>query len=93
MCIRDSSRTQDEPPLWGIPTISREPYAGSAIVYWDTGVAAPPVGNTPPREGQDPHEAVRADPTARDQKSRFLRSDGVVVDVCGGNPCIAAPVD
>ena len=66
---------------------------GSAIVYWDTGVAAPPVGNVPPRDGQDPHEAVRADAIARDQKARFLRSNGVVVDVCAGAPCTAAPVD
>ncbi len=86
-------RSPDEPPLWGIPTIGREQYGGSAIVYWDTGVAAPPVGNVPPREGQDPHEAVRADATARDQKARFLRSNGVVVDVCAAAPCIAAPVD
>ena len=33
------------PPLWGIPAIGRDPYGGSAIVYWDSGVAAPPVGN------------------------------------------------
>jgi hypothetical protein len=88
-----AGRTPDEPPLWGIPTIGREPYRGSAIVYWDTGVATPPVGNTPPREGQDPHEAVRADATARDQKARFLRADGELVDVCAGSPCTAAPVD
>ena len=85
-------RSPDDPPLWGIPAIGREPYGGSAIVYWDSGVAAPPVGNLPPRDGQDPHEAVRADAVARDQKARFLRSNGVVVDVCDGAPCTAAPV-
>jgi hypothetical protein len=37
----------------------------------------------------DPHECPRRQPEARLQKSEFLRSDGAVVDVCGGGPCLA----
>ena len=51
-----------------------------------------PVTNTPPRPpeyGGDPHSHPRSDPQARVQKSRFLRIDGRVVDVCGGGPCYA----
>jgi len=37
----------------------------------------------------DPHECPRRQPSAREQKSQFLRSGGAVVDVCGGGPCFA----
>jgi hypothetical protein len=57
-------------------------------VIWDTGIPAPPITNTPPREGTDPHGAPRASPAARLQKSEFLRSGGDVIDVCGGAPCV-----
>jgi hypothetical protein len=32
--------------------------------------------------------APRNSPLARTQKSEFLRTDGAVVDVCGGAPCV-----
>ena len=76
------------------------PFEGSAIVFWDTGplrteggaevgTNPPPVENLPNRSGDDPHENPRAMPTARVQKSEFLRIGGRVVDVCGGGPCYA----
>jgi len=41
------------------------------------------------RFGQDPHECPRRQPAARLQKSEFLRPDGAVIDVCGGEACQA----
>ncbi len=70
---------------------------GSALVFWDIGpkradgkgTPPPPASNKPPREGQDPHESPRRTPTAREQKSAFLRAEGGrVIDVCRG-PCFA----
>ncbi|HET8821305.1 MAG TPA: hypothetical protein VFM57_07135 [Thermoleophilaceae bacterium] len=85
-----------------IPSIESFPFNGSAIVMWDTGPTrtvgtetkgtdAPPAGNTPNRSGDDPHENPRATPSARVQKSEFLKVGGQVVDVCGGAPCHAVP--
>jgi hypothetical protein len=85
---------------WGIPEISSFPFDGSAIVMWDSGpirqvdgrtrgTAIPPATNTPPREGDDPHEYPRREVAARVQKSEFLRVGGRVVDVCGALPCFS----
>jgi hypothetical protein len=81
-------RHTDVNPYFGIPHITAFPFDGSALVVWDTGIPAPPTTNTPPREGKDPHGAPRNSPLARTQKSEFLRTDGAVVDVCGGAPCV-----
>jgi hypothetical protein len=85
-----------------IPSIGSFPFTGSAIVMWDTGpprmagndeqgTNAPPAGNVPNRSSDDPHDNVRGTPSARVQKSEFLRVGGRVVDVCGGRPCHAVP--
>jgi len=37
----------------------------------------------------DPHECPRRQPSARLQKSEFLKNGGMVIDVCGGAPCLA----
>ena len=81
-------RHTDVNPYFGIPHLDAFPFAGSAMVLWDTGIPAPPITNTPPREGQDPHGAPRASPLARRQKSEFLRVGGSVIDVCDGAPCV-----
>jgi hypothetical protein len=56
-----------------------------------SGVAPPPVTNTPPRPelgyGADPHEYPRSTAASRQQKDAFFRSNGAVVDTCGGKPC------
>jgi len=76
-------------PYWGIPAMTY-PWPGSAIVIWDTGrTPASPITNTPPSVGQDPHEFPRRQPSARLQKSEFLRTNGAVIDVCSGAPCLA----
>ncbi|MER5424523.1 hypothetical protein [Streptosporangium roseum] len=90
-----AGRGPDLVPYWGLRSMPRRPYAGSALVVWDSGAPAPPVTNTPPlgpQYGRDPHEDPRHDRAARVQKAHFLR-DGLVVDVCGDAPCVAGPVE
>ncbi len=98
---QDAGRSFDRIPQFGIPTIRRFPFDGSALVVWDTGplrsdgaggtLGTPPapITNTPPREGNDPHSAPRSDINARIQKSEFLKIDGRVINVCGFRPCYA----
>ena len=94
-------------PYYGIPAIPAYPFDGSAVVIWDSGNPAPPIGNMQPPtigpadpewpdlfacamdHGSDPHECPRRQPEARTQKSEFLKSGGMVVDVCTGTPCLA----
>jgi hypothetical protein len=99
----DPGRDTDTPPIYGVDPIPSYPYAGSAIVMWDTGplrggecdsedavgTPPPPTGNVPPRCGEDPHEFPRREPSARLQKSEFLKIGGGVIDVCGSRPCYA----
>lgn len=82
----------DNEAYFGIAPLPAGPWDGSAIIVWDSGTPTPPTGIEPPREptyGRDPHETPRCMPDARVQKSEFLRSDGAVIDVCGGGPCLA----
>jgi hypothetical protein len=84
------ARSQDVNLFSGVPAILSYPFDGSAIVIWDSGpgrVPPPPLTNTPPTIGPDPHGDVRATVAARTQKSAFLDVNGSVVDVCGGQPC------
>jgi hypothetical protein len=37
-------------PYYGIPQIAAYPFDGSAVVIWDSGNPAPPIGNLPPPE-------------------------------------------
>ena len=95
----DPGRSPFSNPWWGLKTLSL-PSTGSGVVWWDTGpirtvgtevegTAAPPLTNTPPREGEDPHSAPRSEVSARVQKSEFLKVGGRIVDVCAGKPCYA----
>jgi hypothetical protein len=85
------ARAQDVNLFYGVPAIPSYPFDGSAIVVWDDGpgrVPPPPLTNTPPTTGPDPHGSPRATVAARAQKSAFLdNANGGVVDVCGGQPC------
>lgn len=86
----DAGRWPGRRPGQYIRAIPRFPWAGSALVYWDSGPGRtdpPPLANVPPPHGQDPHEDPRSTRAARVQKSDFLRPDGRVVDVCSGRPC------
>jgi hypothetical protein len=82
-------RHSDVDPYFGIDPVPSFPYAGSAIVIWDSGTPTPPIENVAPRAGLDPHERPRATPAAQLQKSEFLRPNGAVVEVCGSAPCLA----
>jgi hypothetical protein len=82
-------RHSDVNPYFGIPAIPGFPFNGSALVVWDNGTPTPPTTNTPNNGGADPHSKPRSTPAARQQKSEFLKSNGAVVDVCGGAPCLA----
>jgi hypothetical protein len=84
-------RSPARQPMWGIEGIDSYPYDGSALVVWDSGAPAPPVGNIAPSEGKNPHDDPRSSPQAREQKSQFLKRNGRVVDVCDRQPCSAAP--
>ncbi|MGZ4691085.1 MAG: hypothetical protein ACXVJW_05550 [Acidimicrobiia bacterium] len=87
-------RSPDVVPFWGIEAVPTLPWSGSAMVIWDSGNPAPPLGNTAPTEpafGQDPHENPRRTPAAQLQKSEFLEPNGVLVDTCSGAPCLAPP--
>jgi hypothetical protein len=82
-------RSPDKVPYWGIPTFGAS-YDGSAMIVWDSGSPVPPLTNTPPTTGRDPHSDPRGNADARRQKATFLTT-GTVVDVCAGGPCVITP--
>jgi hypothetical protein len=82
-------RHSDVDPYFLIPTIPSYPFDGSALIIWDSGAATPPITNTAPNVGDDPHSDPRSAVAARIQKSEFLKTGGAVVDVCSGLPCVA----
>jgi hypothetical protein len=90
--------------VWGVPRIAAYPFAGSAIVYWDSGplrtnptpppaligTDPPPIENLPNRSGVDPHGHPRIAPAEMQMVSDFLRPDDLsaINDTCLG-PCFA----
>jgi hypothetical protein len=94
-------RWPDTDVLWGVPSIRRYPYTGSAIYYWDAGpvrpdplnpeavigTEPPPYENVPNRSGQDPHGAPRATPAEQQLVSDFFAGAILQRDDCGGGPC------
>lgn len=77
-------------PQWNLPAVGEFPFAGSALVVWDSGTPTPPPGNVPPTEGHDPHGDTGNTPAARAQAIHFLAT-GEIIDVCAGAPCTAIP--
>ena len=84
-----AGRNPDVQPYYAIPAIPSDPFDGSALVVWDSGAATPPITNTAPSVGPDPHSDPRNSMLGRQQKSDFLQIGGSVVDVCSGAPCVA----
>ena len=82
-------RVAESDPAWLLTPIASYPHRGSAYFLWDTGSPSSPVGNTPPRDGHDPHDDTPNIPEVRALKSQFWRPDGAVEDVCGGLACTA----
>jgi hypothetical protein len=86
------------PPVSGAEDATYR-FDGSALIVWDFGNKQAPNANVPPSGGNpelqpcpagrggDPHECPRRDPRAKLQKSEFLKPDGAVLDVCGGDYC------
>ena len=84
--------------LQGDPTYR---FDGSAMIVWDSGnkqstqANFPPTGGNPELQpcaagrGGDPHECPRRQPASRIQKSEFLKTGGSILDVCGGDVCLA----
>jgi hypothetical protein len=85
-----SGRSPEVAPFYGIPPIPTNPFAGSSLVMWDSGSPPPPLTNTPPTAGADPHGVPRAQAQVRLQDAVFLLK-GIFVDVCGGGPCEIPP--
>lgn len=82
-------RHSDVNPYYGIPAIPSDPFTGSALIVWDSGTATPPITNTAPGPGTDPHSAPRNSVIGRQQKSDFLQAvGGQITDVCLGVPCV-----
>jgi hypothetical protein len=88
-----TNRARDRNMFYGLPTIRRFPFSGSAVEIWDSGpgrVQPPPLANIPPQTSPtniDPHPDVRNTPLARQQKSQFLTPNGAVFNVCASQPC------
>ena len=76
----------------GVGHSTRSPSTRSTARPWSCGTAARTFLRSPtPRRatGFDPHEDPRADPDVQQQKSDFLKPNGVVTDVCGPQACTA----
>jgi hypothetical protein len=80
-------RSTDVEPFALIDPVPTLPWDGNALVVWDFGTPAPPVGPTPPRAGDDPHDNLTEVPQALVLLLAFIQPDGEVVDVCAGAPC------
>jgi hypothetical protein len=90
----------DNNPYFGIPLIEQYPHQEHALMMWDSGGVDPETGDGNPLPpvvnngpdvsvGTDPHESPRSTVDARAQKSAFMKSDGEVINVCGGSPCFS----
>ena len=92
--LRDG-RSLSKTPFWGIDPIDEYPFDGSALVVWDYGTPAPPVGAaipTDPEYGRDPHGAGSDEPLVLVQALGYLLG-GQLLNVCGDGPCIGTQID
>lgn len=87
---------------WGLAPITAFPFEGSAVAYWDSGplrpgpgpdgqvgTDPPPITNTAPSAGEDPHEHPRVTESAIEMIDDFLRAEGRITDPCAPGPCLA----
>lgn len=81
--IAEPGRVVELDPGWLFEPIVY-PHGGSAYFLWDTGSPASPLGNTPPREGHDPHDDTPNIPAVRQLKDQFWHPDGALEPVCDG---------
>jgi hypothetical protein len=87
-------------PFWGLTSVSKKRYDGSALAVFDIGPVRtvggvtfgtnpPPLADHPNRSGLDPHEGPRATVCGQAEKSAFLKPGGLVTEPCGGPPYFA----
>jgi len=74
--------------FWGIEPIETYPYSGHALLVWDFGTPPPPIENLAPRDGEDPHGKPSEVPAILIAVTEYLRSEGGLIDICGGEPCV-----
>ena len=86
----EAGRSPDVVPFWGLAPIRSFPYRGSALFMWDSGSPPPPLTNTPPTAGHDPHDDLSVSPASQQLGIGFLLT-GSVTDICGGAPCTTPP--
>ncbi|HVT34653.1 MAG TPA: hypothetical protein VHE37_03670, partial [Nevskiaceae bacterium] len=103
--LGENPRNPDVVPYLGLqPLDFSDPAqaAGSAMIVWDSkhnGAYAdiPPLNNTPPRTGPDPHDNSAKTTSGRCQKAHFLRTGGQLIDITdlefdpANNTCPAVP--
>jgi pimeloyl-ACP methyl ester carboxylesterase len=97
--LGQSRRHPDLQPYLGLSQLDfnnpAQAAAGAMIVWDDERTLPPPLGNTPPRSGRDPHDDSAKKVSGRCQKAHFLRRDGQLVDVTAvefdGAACPAVP--
>src|SRR4051794_11549839 len=95
----DPGRSLVKNPAFGFGTLGALPRDDNAAIPWDIGplrqqdgkemgTDPPPITNTPPSTGQDPHDyVIQHSPAIRRQISDYMRPGGQIVEVCGGKPC------
>jgi hypothetical protein len=81
-------RDPDVTPFWGIPAIGTFPFSSNSLFMWDSGAAPPPLANTPPPSGHDPHDDLSVTAASEELATDFLLT-GHVTNVCAGSPCVA----
>ncbi|MEI7507554.1 MAG: hypothetical protein WCK23_12145, partial [Actinomycetes bacterium] len=88
-------RSLSKTPFWGIEQIESYPFNGSALVMWDYGTPAPPIGAAAPTEpefGLDPHGAGSDEALVLVQALGYLLG-GQLQNVCGDGPCVGTQID
>lgn len=68
--------------IWGVPTMTG-PLQGAALIEYDFGLAAEPVENIPPSDGEDPHGLPRQLPESVATRAEFLAT-GMIRNTCDG---------
>jgi hypothetical protein len=85
-----AGRTTAVQPFFGLEPVPALPYPGSALVVWDFDTPTPPDENLPNRGGEDPHGKAADVPQVLALVSEYLRTEGGLIDVCGGEPCVTS---
>ena len=91
---RPTGNSPDVDPFWGINPLTTFPHQGSAMLVWDFGNPPPPTSNTSPTSTPgypDPHAAGARLSALRTLVFDYLSTDGVINDVCDGQPCAGLP--